>query len=87
MPAKRTNLNHKKGEIRLGNDADLVIWRPDSAFDIQVSNVHFKNKLSPYVGKSFYGVVDQTIVRGQTVYERQSLELFAKTPVGQPLLN
>ncbi|KAI8384071.1 allantoinase [Blakeslea trispora] len=87
VPAKRTNLNHKKGEIRLGNDADLVIWRPDSAFDIQVSNVHFKNKLSPYVGKSFYGVVDQTIVRGQTVYERQSLELFAKTPVGQPLLN
>ncbi|KAI8078043.1 allantoinase [Gilbertella persicaria] len=85
-PAKRTKLEHKKGEINVGNDGDFVIWRPESTFEVQVSDIHFKNKLSPYIGKSFYGVVDQTIVRGSTVYHREAPGLFAKTPLGHSLL-
>lgn len=85
-PAKRTKLDHKKGEIRVGNDGDLVIWRPESAFEVNVADVHFKNKLSPYIGETFYGAVDRTIVRGSTVYNRKAAGLFAAEPFGRPLL-
>lgn len=85
-PAKRINMDHKKGEIRVGHDADLVIWRPESTFEVNINDVHFKNKLSPYIGKSFYGAVDRTIVRGATVYDRNVKGLFAKVPLGRPLL-
>lgn len=85
-PAKRTKLEHKKGEIRVGNDGDFVIWRPESAYEINVTDIHFKNKLSPYVGETLYGAVDRTIVRGNTVYDRKKTGLFAETPFGNALL-
>ncbi|KAI7882798.1 allantoinase [Mucor mucedo] len=85
-PAKRTKLDHKKGEIRVGNDGDLVIWRPESAFEINVADVHFKNKLSPYIGETLFGAVDRTIVRGTTVYNHKTAGLFAQEPFGRPLL-
>ncbi|KAI8080056.1 uncharacterized protein BX664DRAFT_380849 [Halteromyces radiatus] len=88
VPAERTQLHHRKGEIKVGNDADLVIWRPEASWKVDVKDIHFKNKLSPYVGTTFYGVVDQTIVRGQTVFDRSSSSSssFASVPLGQTLL-
>ncbi|KAI8064599.1 allantoinase [Gongronella butleri] len=86
VPAERTQLAHRKGEIRVGNDADFVIWRPESTWTVDVKDIHFKNKLSPYIGTTFHGVVDRTVVRGQTVFERATDNLFAAEPLGQPLL-
>ncbi|KAI9247226.1 hypothetical protein BY458DRAFT_551142 [Sporodiniella umbellata] len=83
-PARRAQLGHRKGEIKVGYDGDLVIWRPDARFEVSKENVHFKNKLSPYIGKSFYGVVDQTIVRGNTAYSSKTS--FSPSPQGQQLL-
>ncbi|KAF7726727.1 hypothetical protein EC973_008501 [Apophysomyces ossiformis] len=85
-PADQVRLDHRKGEIRVGHDADLFVWRPNDRFTIQKSDIHFKNKLSPYIDGSFYGPVDRTLVRGHTVYDRQDANLFAREPVGQPLL-
>ncbi|KAG0173127.1 hypothetical protein DFQ28_011584 [Apophysomyces sp. BC1034] len=85
-PANQVRLGHRKGEVRVGHDADFVVWRPQATFDIQKSDVHFKNKLSPYIGQSFFGPVDRTIVRGQTAYDRGDANLFAREPVGQSLL-
>ncbi|ORX43568.1 allantoinase [Hesseltinella vesiculosa] len=86
QPSERTQLSDRKGEIRVGNDADFVIWRPESTWTVDIKDIHFKNKLSPYVGTTFYGVVDRTIVRGQTVYNPTQDGLFAAVPLGQPLL-
>ncbi|KAI9484055.1 MAG: allantoinase [Benjaminiella poitrasii] len=85
-PAKRTTLSDKKGEIRVGYDGDLVVWRPESTFEVQISDIHFKNKLSPYIGKTFHGVVDRTILRGSTVYNREKAGFFAEFPLGRSLL-
>ncbi|KAI9306360.1 allantoinase [Cunninghamella echinulata] len=86
VPAERTQLNDRKGEIRIGHDADFVIWRPESTWKVDINDIHFKNKVSAYIGTTFYGCVDQTIVRGQTVYDAKRKYPFELSPLGQTLL-
>lgn len=85
-PAERTQLNHKKSKIAEGYDADFCIWRPDAPFDIKVQDIHFKNKVSPYIGHTLYGAVDRTIVRGNVAFDRESAQQFASKPHGESIL-
>lgn len=78
-------MDDRKGKIQAGYDGDLVIWQPEVSYKVEESKVYFKNKLSPYVGKELYGLVDKTILRGTVVYDRQSPNPFA-SPVGGFLL-
>ncbi|CAG8653249.1 17136_t:CDS:2 [Racocetra fulgida] len=59
----------KRGDIKVGYDADIVIWNPEETFTITKDIIQFKNKVTPYIGKTFYGTVKQTIVRGNIVYD------------------
>ncbi|ORZ01577.1 allantoinase [Syncephalastrum racemosum] len=86
VPAQQTRISDKKGQIAVGYDGDFVIWRPETPYEVKVEDIHFKNKLSPYVGHALYGEVDQTILRGRVVFDKQSSKLFAPVPAGQPLL-
>ncbi|RUS21754.1 hypothetical protein BC937DRAFT_91523 [Endogone sp. FLAS-F59071] len=69
-PAKLVNLLDRKGEIKVGADADFVFWRPKAKFIVTHESILFKNKLTPYEGRELYGPVERTVVRGKTVYER-----------------
>ncbi len=64
----------KKGTIAVGNDADIVIWNPRQTQVIQESGIFFKHKISPYIGQELSGVVLETIVNGQTVYQNQTIQ-------------
>ncbi|HKW78327.1 MAG TPA: allantoinase AllB [Candidatus Limnocylindria bacterium] len=67
-PAKRLGLWPRKGEIRPGTDADLVLVDPDREWTLTRDALHTRSGLSPYVGRRFTGAVVRTIVRGRTVY-------------------
>ncbi|CAC5386440.1 allB [Mytilus coruscus] len=82
--AEMANLGHRKGAIKEGYDADFVIWDPDSTFKVTEKNIHFKNKITPYMGKELKGVVQSTIVQGVTVYDRGE---FSEAPRGHFMLN
>ncbi|GAA6057584.1 hypothetical protein JCM3770_005395, partial [Rhodotorula araucariae] len=47
-PARQVGLEGQKGEIREGADADFVVFDPDEEFTIRKSELHFKNRASPY---------------------------------------
>jgi len=66
--------NQSKGNLTVGADADIVIWQPEQAQTIQEEDILFRHKISPYIGQKLYGVVQETIVNGATVYKKQTIE-------------
>jgi allantoinase len=60
---------NNKGEIRIGNDADFVIWDPAEKKKITEEDILFRHKISPYIGEELFGTVFQTIVNGETVFK------------------
>jgi len=67
-PAKRLGLWPRKGEIRPGTDADLVLVDPDREWTLDTEALEARSGLSPYVGRRFVGSVERTLVRGRTVF-------------------
>lgn len=66
-PAQLIKAN-TKGEIKVGYDADIVIWNDTQQHLVTENEVLFKHKISPYIGETLTGVVIETIVNGQTIY-------------------
>ncbi len=57
----------RKGRIALGCDADFAIFEPESAYVVDVHQLHHKNAVSPYDGRALAGVVTGTWLRGTKV--------------------
>ena len=66
-PAARLGLT-RKGEIRAGKDADLVLVDLDREWTLTPDALETKSGVSPYLGRRFRGAVVRTLVRGRTVY-------------------
>ncbi|MCA9641348.1 MAG: allantoinase AllB [Myxococcales bacterium] len=59
----------RKGRIAPGCDADFVVWDPDVEYEVVPERLHFKHKLSPYIGRKARGRVQQTWLRGHVIFE------------------
>jgi len=81
-PAQLAGLDHRKGELKPGYDADLVVWNPEATFRVEPSIIQHKHKLTPYNGRTLSGVVETVFVRGQKVYDHGQ---FTAAPKGQLL--
>lgn len=68
-PARLVNLEHQKGSIAEGRDADLVIWNPDAQLTVNPGLLHHRHKVSPYNGEVLSGLVQKTFLRGQKIYD------------------
>ncbi|XP_078523948.1 allantoinase, mitochondrial-like isoform X2 [Lissotriton helveticus] len=82
-PAKLCQLEERKGVLRPGWDADLVIWDPDKEFEVQESMIQHKHKVTPYLGFRLRGEVYASIVRGALVYLDGK---FCQQPRGDQIL-
>lgn len=67
-PSFICGLSHRKGFLKKGYDADLVIWDPTQTFIVKEEQVHHKHKVTPYLGEELYGVVKQTWLAGKKIY-------------------
>ena len=66
-PARLFRLD-RKGEIRPGYDADLVLVDLESEYEIRDEDVLSLVGWSPYAGRRFKGKPVRTILRGRTIY-------------------
>ncbi len=80
--ARLVGLEHRKGAIAVGHDADLVAWNPDDAFIVEASQIEHRHKVTPYNGRTLFGKVYATFLRGEKVYDAGTFS----PPSGQILL-
>jgi allantoinase len=76
-PAKLAGLSARKGAIEAGRDADFVVFDPDATFTVDASRLLHRHPITPYDGMQLRGVVEQTILRGETVYRDGSVASMA----------
>ncbi|OCT11789.1 allantoinase [Paenibacillus pectinilyticus] len=68
-PAQRFGLLPRKGEIRIGADADLVMVSLTKGYELKAADLWYKHKHSPYVGRKLGCKVLATWSQGRLVYE------------------
>jgi len=68
-PALLPGLQETKGQIAKGFDADFVVWNPDESFMVTEELIQHRHKITPYSGKQLYGLVEQTWLAGERVFD------------------
>lgn len=74
QPAKFIGLDHQKGFIKKGYNADLTIWDDNESFTITKESVAHRHKESPYVGEKLKGKVHHCMVNGKFVVQNAKLD-------------
>jgi allantoinase len=60
-----------------------VVFDPNTEWIVTSESLHFRHKLSPYLGKKLRGRVVETWLRGERIF---SADGFASAPRGQELV-
>lgn len=66
-PADLFGLSHRKGALREGLDADLVVFDPHAARRLDVAHMHSRSDHSPYEGMEVTGWPAMVLARGRIV--------------------
>jgi allantoinase len=66
-PSERFRFAHK-GKLELGFDADFSLVDLSRSFRLEPEALLYRHTQSPYLGKTFAGVVRRTVSRGQTIF-------------------
>ena len=81
--ARLAGLTGRKGALAAGADADFVVFDPDATWTVTPEDLHFRHKLSPWLGAELRGRVQETWLRGERVF---SADGFAEMPRGRELV-
>ena len=67
-PARLYGMYPRKGAIKAGSDADIVIFEPKGHGKITAGKCHSKCGYTPFEGVKTVGAVEQVYLRGELVY-------------------
>jgi len=81
-PARFLGIDHRKGSLFPGKDADIIVFDPDFKQAIKAEMIHHRHKITPYENQEVYGKVRATYLRGQAVYKE---ETFSDSALGKLL--
>ena len=68
-PARLVGLDRRKGALRRGFDADLILWDPDRELAVDGAALQHRSPLTPYHGERLFGVVRTTVLGGRVIYD------------------
>jgi allantoinase len=81
-PARLAGMTGHKGILAEHADADFVVFEPDLTWTVTEDDLHFRHRISPYLGVELRGRVRQTWLRGEQVYGEGA---FVGNPRGKEL--
>ena len=73
--AKRWGIYGTKGAVRVGFDADFVIFNPEKKWTINQQKLYYKVKLTAFDGLSGKGCTEKTFIRGTEVYGDSAIKV------------
>jgi allantoinase len=79
-PAKLAGCGSRKGKIATGYDADFVVFDPEIEFTVTAGQLHYRHRVSPYLGHPLTGKVRQTYLRGECIFDNGE---FPGKPAGR----
>ncbi|MFC7220848.1 allantoinase AllB [Streptomyces polyrhachis] len=59
-----------KGALAPGRDADFAVLAPEETFTVDAARLHHRNPVTAYAGRTLYGVVTSTWLRGVRIADR-----------------
>jgi allantoinase len=83
-PAKLIGKGNSKGKIATGFDADLIVVDDERTFTITEPIIQHKHKVTPYLNETLFGVVEQTYLAGEKVFDNGN---FIKLKNGKIILS
>ncbi len=81
-PARLAGCDSRKGRIAKDFDADFVVFEPEGEFIVTEDHLHYRHRLSPYLGEKLRGVVKATYLRGNCIFADGK---FPRDPAGREL--
>ena len=82
-PAELVGLHGRKGAIAPGHDADIVVWNPEESFTVQATSLHHRHRMTPYEGRTLFGTVESTFLRGAKIFDHGA---SVGSPAGKVIL-
>jgi allantoinase len=67
-PARLAGLLGQKGTLSVGSDADIVVFDPHMTWTVTEDDLHFRHKISTYLGTKLRGRVQETWLRGERIF-------------------
>jgi allantoinase len=77
-PARLTGLTDR-GAVEPGRQADFCVLAVDETFVVDPARLRHRNPVTPYAGRALRGVVRQTWLRGQLVFDATEPERVPRT--------
>ena len=79
-PAQLAGLAGHVGSIEPGKHANFVAFDTEASFTVAPEGLHYRHKISPYMGETLSGVVRATWLRGERIFDGSG---FPKAPRGR----
>jgi allantoinase len=67
-PARLAGCASRKGRLAKGLDADFVVFEPEAEFIASAEHLHYRHRVSPYLGETLRGRVKATYLRGNCIF-------------------
>jgi allantoinase len=68
-PARLADCGNRKGKIAAGYDADFVVFDSEKEFTVTADRLHYRHAISPYLNHRLRGLVRQTYLRGECIFD------------------
>ena len=73
-PAALAGIGDQAGTLAAGREANFVVFDSDATFMVEADKLHYRHRISPYLGETLYGIVQATYLRGEPVFHNGEIK-------------